>query len=256
MKLRPTQRQASGIDDRLPKSKDTSRPDCSMEHIAFSFTDQKNYEYSYGLAYKLACEQLAKIDDIEGQCRKSGSRYQVIDSKKVIILEYLNRTYHITFPDIEISLKDSKEEVQLRDKILILHYFIQAKGTQISNKMITYRELREGANYLPTFSKRAIKPLIDCFGKEPHRLLEVAGILGSQKVDYGDVAVTINAFSRVPITLVLWRGDDEFLPEGNILFDNTISDYLSTEDINVLCEAIAWRLVKLLKAGGDNPGRS
>ena len=74
--------------------------------------------------------------------------------------------------------------------------------------------------------------------------------------DYGDVAVTVNAFSRVPITFILWRGDEEFLPEGNIIFDSTISDYLSTEDINMLCETMAWRLVRLLTAGGDNHSRS
>ena len=32
------------------------------------------------------------------------------------------------------------------------------------------------------------------------------------------------------------------------MFDSTISDYLPTEDINVLCETIVWKLVKLLKA--------
>jgi len=47
--------------------------------------------------------------------------------------------------------------------------------------------------------------------------------------------------------LVLWRGDDELAPEGSILFDSTIPDYLSTEDITVLCETIAWRLVSFLK---------
>ena len=208
---------------------------------------KKNHEYGYELAYKLACEQLAKIDDIEQQCLKSDAQYQIIDSQKVIIIEYLNRSYQITLPDIEISLKDSEEEVPLRDKILMLHYFTQAKGTPTSNKVIAYKELPEGASYFPTFSKRAIKPLVDHFGNEPHRLVDVAGILGGYKADYGDAAVTINAFSRVPITLVLWRGDEEFAPQANIIFDSTISDYLTTEDINVLCETIAWRLVKTYK---------
>ena len=209
--------------------------------------NQQNYEYGYELAYKLACEQLAKFDNIEQQCLKSGARYQVIDSQKIIILEYLNQSYQIVFPDIDISLIDSEEEVPIRDKILILHYFTQAKGTPITNKVIAFRELPEGANYFPTFSKRAIKPLLDHFGREPERLIGAAEKLGGHKVDYGDVAVTINAFSYVPITLVLWRGDEEFNPEGNILFDSTISDYLPTEDINILCETISWKLVKYLR---------
>jgi hypothetical protein len=43
---------------------------------------------------------------------------------------------------------------------------------------------------------------------------------------------------------VLWKGDEEVSPNGNILFDANISDYLSTEDVTVLCETITWKLVK------------
>ena len=215
--------------------------------------NQKNYEYGHELAYKLAREQLASIGDIEALCRKSSARYLEIDSKKVIVFEYLNQSYLISLPDIEISLRNSEETVPIEDKILMLHYLISAKGIPLSNRMITYKELPEGANYFPTFVQRTIKPLLDHFGKEPHRLIDVAGKLGGSSADYGDAAVTINAFSRVPITFILWRGDEEFAPRGSIIFDSTISDYLSTEDINVLCPSIAWKLVKLL--GGDNPGR-
>ncbi len=210
-------------------------------------SNQQNSEYGYELAYKLACEQLAKFDNIEQQCLKSGARYRVVDSQEIIFLEYLNQSYRIVFPDIVISQIESEEEVAMRDKILILHYLARAKGTPVTNKLTTFRELPEGANYFPTFSKRAIKPLLDHFDREPERLIAAAEKLGGHKVDYGDVAVTINAFSYVPITLVLWQGNKEFAPEGSMLFDSTVSDYLSIEDINVLCETISWKLVKYLK---------
>ena len=222
-----------------------------MKREHFSLPNQRNYEQAYELAYNLACERLAKLDNIEQQCLKSGAQYQVIDSQKIIILEYLNQSYQIVFPDINISLIDSEEEIPIRDKILILHYFTQAKGTPITNKITTFRELPKGANYFPTFSKRAIKPLLDHFGGEPERLIDAAEKLGGREVDYGDVAVTINAFSYVPITLVLWRGDEEFSPDGNILFNSTVSDYLPTEDINVLCETISWKLVRNLRGAQD-----
>ena len=198
-------------------------------------------------AYKLACEQVAQIDNIEQQCRRSDTQYQVIDSKKVLTIEYLNQLYQVTLPDIEISLVGGGGEVPLRDKILLLHYLTLAKGTPVANRPISYKELPQGANYFPTFYKRTIRPLVAYFGEEPKRLLGAMAALGGYKVDYGDVAVTINAFRRVPITIVLWRGDAELGPEGNILFDATISDYLSTEDITVLCEAIAWQLVNWAK---------
>ncbi len=220
-----------------------------MQNRALALSDVKNYEYGYGLAYKLASEGLGGTEDIKRQCLKGGARYQVIGSRKLITLEYLGSGYQITLPDIEISRVDGKGTVALRDKLLILHYLTRARGTPLSNKLITYKELPEGTVYFPTFAKRAIRPLVDNFGKEPGLLINTAAKLGGRQVDYGDVAVTISAFSRVPVTLVLWRGDEEFPPEGNILFDSTISDYLPTEDISVLCEIIAWQLVRSLKGG-------
>jgi len=209
--------------------------------------DQKNYEFAYKLAYKLACEKLIKIDDVEQQCRKSDSKYQVRDSKEEIIIQYLNQSYLITLPDVEISLVGSAEEVPIRDKVLILHYFTSAKGTPAAGRLITFRELPEGKVYSPTFSNRTIKPLLDNFNKDPNLLVEISKRFGGHKADYGDTAVTINAFSHVPITIVLWQGDAELAPQGNILFDATISDYLPTEDITVLCETITWRLIRHLR---------
>ena len=218
-----------------------------MESRYFPLPNQQNYEYGHKLAYKLAGAQLTKLDNIEEQCLKSGARYQVTDSQKTITLEYLNQSYQITLPDIDVLLTGSEERVPIREKILILHYFTRAKGTPLTNRAIAYKELPEGITYFPTFYKRAIKPLLDHFGQDPEPLTNAAQRLGGNRADYGDVAVTINAFKYVPITLVLWRGDKEFAPEGNILFDSTIPDYLATEDINVLCETISWKLVRYLR---------
>jgi len=205
--------------------------------------------YDLDPAYKLAREQLAEIEDIEQLCLKSGARYLVTGSQKGIAIEYLNQSYRVTMPNTEILLTDSQEEVSIRDKVLILHYLLSAKGTPIANKLIAFKELSGGSNYSGTFSKRAIEPLVEHFGEQPHLLIDTAGKLGGHTAAYGDVAVTVNAFSRVPITIVLWQGDEEFPPKGDILFDAAISDYLSTYDITVLCESIIWKLVKFSREG-------
>ncbi len=215
---------------------------------------QSNTEYGVELAYRLACERIAKINNIEEQCLKTGTQCKVVDSGRIVIVKYLAQFYEVSLPGVEVSLTGSQEKVSIRDKILILHYLASEKGVPLSHKLITYKEIPDGINYFPTFFKRAIKPLLDYFSKEPHLIVELARKLGGYKVDYGDAAVTIDAFSRVPITLVLWKGDKELAPEGNIIFDSTISGYLSADDIHVLCETIAWRLVRLLKAGGDSAG--
>jgi len=211
---------------------------------------QSSYDgYDLEPAYKLAREQLAEIEHIEQLCLKSGAGYMATASQKGIAIEYLNQLYRITIPNVEVLLADSQEVVPIRDRILILHYLLSAKGTPITNKLIAFKELPGGGNYSRTFSKRAIEPLVEHFGEQPHLLIDIAGKLGAHTVAYGDVAVTVNAFNRVPITIVLWQGDEEFPAQGNILFDAAISDYLSTYDVTVLCESIIWKLVKFSREG-------
>lgn len=215
-----------------------------MEGKRLSLPGQRHYEQAYELAYKLAREQLAGISDTRERCLSAGASYEVMESREVALIEYLNRRHQIAFPDGNVSLAGSQEEVPLKDKVLILHYFLLAKGTPLANKMVTYKELPDGLVYFPTFYQRTIKPLLKHLGSEPERLLDIAAGLGGRKADYGDAAVTINALPRVPVTLVMWRGDEEFGPEGSILFDATISGRLPTEDITILCETITWRLIK------------
>jgi hypothetical protein len=218
-----------------------------MDHLSVSLPEQKNYDISYGQAFQLAAEKIRNNEDLVEYCQRSESIYHISGSSQSIRLKYLGRTCQVSLPDIDITMPGVMEQVDMRDRILILHYLTRANGTPLSHKLIAYQELQEGAAYYPSFVKRAIKPLIDYFGKSPETLLSVSLELGGTASTYGDVSITFPAFNRVPLTLVLWRGDDEFPPDANILFDSTILDYLSAEDVNVLCQTLVWRLVKLLK---------
>ena len=131
--------------------------------------------------------------------------------------------------------------------LFVLVFFVSAAGLVASSQGIRGANLPEGIVYSPTFFQRTSRPLLANFGKDPRILVDAAAKLGGRKVAYGDVAVTIDAFNRVPITIILWRGDDELAPQGNVVFDANISDYLPTEDITVLCETITWRLIRNLR---------
>ena len=71
----------------------------------------------------------------------------------------------------------------------------------------------------------------------------MAAGLGGEPLHLGDAAARFMAFPRVPITHVLWRGDEEFPPEATILFDETIPRYFPTEDIAALSGASVYRLM-------------
>ena len=179
--------------------------------------------------YRLACEKLTQVADIKEQCGKADVQYDANSNR--ITIEYLNRPYLFTLPKCEISLRDSEEQIPARDKILIVHYLTSAKGTPLTGKLITYRQVPGGAPYFTRFSKLVAQPLLSHFGEKPELLIPAAEKLGGKKVDRNDAAVTINAFSRVPITIALQRGDEEFAPTASLMFDSTVPDYLPTQDI-------------------------
>ncbi|MBI2851781.1 MAG: DUF3786 domain-containing protein [Chloroflexi bacterium] len=214
-----------------------------MESRHLSLPPPKNTKVAGNLAYQMAVQRLTGVDDLNALCGRSGAQCSILASTKIIAVEYLNHLYSVTLPDGGISQRDSTEPAPLRDRILILHYLLTARGTPLSGKLITFRELPDGAVYHPTFVKRTIQPLVKNFGADPGALLEAAGDMGAQRADYGDAGIIINAFKKVPVIIAMWRGDEEFPAQGNVLFDSSISDYLPTEDVTILSEIIVWRLV-------------
>jgi hypothetical protein len=198
---------------------------------------------SFELAYDLACKKLMSMTP-EELCLRSGAR--PVDQNKIMI-HYLNRPYLVDIPTGEISLNEEEEKVPIKDRILILHYLTQATGAPFTNKLITYAQLQGGKFYCSAFQKRTLEPILKCFGEKPELLLDVAQKLGGDRSHYGDLSVNVDAFPFVRVVIVLWRGDDEVPTGGNILFDKNIADYLSTEDIVVLCETLIWKLINLTR---------
>lgn len=207
---------------------------------------RRSREEGFELSYGLARQQLARIGDLEEQCRRAGARYM---GPGEVIIDYVGEPYLISVPDGDISAADGRSDVPLTDKIVILHYFVGSSGTPASGDLITFKQLAGGINYYPAFFQRTVAPFVNRFGKRPELLTEVGARFGGQKAGHGDTSVTINALPLVPVTLVLWRGDEEVDPSGSILFDANISDYLPTEDVTVLCSTVVWRLVRALPSG-------
>jgi hypothetical protein len=195
--------------------------------------------YNLNVAYDIAREKLAQAD-IRKQCERSGAELQFDGT---VNIRYLNQTYCLAIEKATVYIRDSTQEVPLRDKILLMHYFVQSQGTPPSKNQITYRDLPGGLVYYPTFVKRTIEPLIDCFGSIPSRIIKAGEILGASSAYMGDASLLINAFPRVPIYIIMWQSDTELPPGGNLLFDANITDDLESEDVTIVCETITWRLI-------------
>lgn len=205
---------------------------------------RRGFDEAYLQAYEMASRGLRDTADIAALCRRSGATLAEEPGRETISLDYLGQSCLVILPDVEVSAVGG-QPLSPRDKLIILHYLNTADGSPLTNRLITFKELPEGAVYYPTYVKRTIKPLLDKFADRPEALMAAAESIGGIKAETGDFSFRLKALPRVPLTFTLWLGDEELPPEGNILFDSSISDYLPTEDITVLCEILAWKLVRM-----------
>ena len=84
------------------------------------------------------------------------------------------------------------------------------------------------------FIKRAVNPFVKRFGNDPEGLIKAGEALGGYRAENGDASVVINALPYIPVTFIIWLGDDEFEPNGSVLFDDTVNTWLCAEDLAVL----------------------
>lgn len=128
--------------------------------------------------------------------------------------------------------------------IIILHYaFKQLEGIpELSGEWLSFRELSGVEGYYPAFRKRSIEPILRKYGQKPDALLEALEKLPAKRVEQGDIGIVVEAFAKVPAMITLWRQDEEFKAEANMLFDKSITRIFCTEDIVVLANIIAMQL--------------
>ena len=166
-------------------------------------------------------------------------------------LDFLKREINISWPELGFSQKDSDKELPIQEQILLLHYLYgawSASGAAITGKWISFQEVPDGKFYLDAFHRRAKNPMVQAFGDRPELLLELSGeAFGAEPSDQGDVSVVVKALPLVPVALIIWKGDEEFPPEGNILFDRNIVKMLSAEDIAWLSGMVVYPLMGMSK---------
>jgi len=182
--------------------------------------------------------------DIQERCRIAGAEWRPSEDGGEIYLTYFNTTCQITIPLLEFSLTEKRESINLSNQILILHYLIGVKDIPLANKLLSFKEIPSGEFYYPAFARRSVEPLLKTFINKHQAFKVIAEGLGGRPVGIGDLGIKIIVFPKVPITLVWWLGDEEFSPDLQILFDATISEFLSTEDVAVLSQEVMIRMIK------------
>ena len=155
--------------------------------------------------------------------------------------------------EYDINLEDKKVfsvscNVPAKDytSIILLHYIIKKLKLKTlpdpTGNWIDFRQLEGGGGYYPTFKKRTIDVVSRKYGSRPEALLDTTNRFCAKKVQIGDVGIVIEPLENMPVLITISKGDEEFPPDANMLFDESIREIFCTEDIVVLTEIIVHSL--------------
>lgn len=206
---------------------------------------ESNLINAYLQSYTLACEALVRMDFAEVS---QNSKAPFDKEANTLCVKYLNRNYLVNCTTGEVRFEKGKDDITTPVKVLILHYLINAKPQPLSGQLISFKEVPGGgAIYYSTFCKRAVEPLAKVFASNYAALYKACEKLGGRKEKYGHASVTLNVFELVPVTYIVWEGDDEIPSSATILFDDSITSYLPGEDIVLAASYGVYELMTLAR---------
>ena len=174
-------------------------------------------------------EHLGKLFNIE-----KGSTYQMLGYE----INFSTGNIH---DKLDQNTRHNDADIQVI-AVLLLHYLL-GKPILKTGKLIKFKDLQGGYAYERAFIQRAVQPIAHEFGENPAELLEAANLLNGKPLVLGDASVEIPTLEGLSLVYILW-GKHEFPANASVLYDESASSYLPTEDLAIIAELTTSRLIK------------
>ena len=195
----------------------------------------------YEASYKLACEKLAQMD-LDDVAFNSSARL----AGDVLSVELLGETFIIKERGKDITAS-SGQEPRISEKILLLHYLVTADGSPPTREEITLEHIPGAAFYYPTYKARSIDLIVRRFASAPDDFIKAAEKMGFNLTREGRLyRLKSLVLPNVPISFIIWESDVGLpaIETLKVLYDTGITRYLPLEDIIIITEMIAHRIIK------------
>lgn len=164
-----------------------------------------------------------------------------------LYLRFWDDEWLVSFPDAAIHGLIG-QPCAPQTEVMLLYYLTHADGTTPAGRWIAFHELPSGMFYAQAFQGYSGNRLAGFFVNDIERFEGAAIDRGGERVDIGDAAFIFWPLPRVALVAQYWRGDDEFAPRANILFDASASHYLTTDGLAVLGSQLVSRIIKSPRA--------
>ena len=188
---------------------------------------------------ELAWDLLAEMEPKVVQSR-AGVTYSPAESTYCV--KSLGQDIYIDLQERKIFAKTSLGNFMLEalgylSQLSVLWYLVEAKDIQMTGELIIPSELPGGEIFLKGTHVLPLDKITRRFDHKSAEFLQIANELGGLSAHYGDMAVRLFPFPRIPVVIAVWHGDDEVPATCSVLLDSSCALHLPTD--------IAWSTVLL-----------
>lgn len=198
-------------------------------------------------AYATYWEKLANLHPTE-VCERTEAVYR--HDKSGYFLPFLNQRYMV-IPNQRKIMRIRPDEtleseaLSMDFHLMSLYYLTDAKKVEPTRRWLSEKDLRGGEMFFRGLHVLQVAEVANKYGYDPEAFLEAGKQLGGVKMLYGDMAFGLDVFPKILLVYLLWKGDEEFPPRVQVLFDETIRDHFPLDVIWCAVSEVSRRLVSL-----------
>jgi hypothetical protein len=115
--------------------------------------------------------------------------------------------------------------------LAVLWYLGRAKNIPLSSRMISPASLSGGEIFQRGTHVLPLDKMAARYANDVESFYKMGQELGGQQLEHGDASLRLHPFPRVPVTFILWKGDEEFPARADMFFDSTCEQHLPTDVI-------------------------
>ena len=183
--------------------------------------------------------------DPEMLASRTGAIYSAKgDTSADLQLPFWSRDVIVSFPDFVGKYADSGEELNSFDMTMLAYYFDLSTGTPIAGEWISFNQIPGGMFYAQAFQGYSGNELLKAFGDDLEAFIKANEKLGGRRETFGNAAFSYQVLPFVPIMVVCWLGDEDFLSSYRVLFDANAHHYLVTDAYAILGSNLAKQLIR------------
>ena len=162
-----------------------------------------------------------------------------------IHLQYWGQAISIPWDSLAPLFVEENKPCSVFDSAMLIYYLHTARGTDLADCWIAFREIPGGAFYHQAFQGYSGDRVARRFGEHTHDFERAAQKLNGWRLPaLSPYAYAFQPLPRIRLAAALWPGDEDFAARASILFDASADSYLTIDGLALIGAGLAGRLLR------------